>query len=74
MKKYILISPFLLGICCFIISTLSSSYVTANGTLVEPLFFLIPIGYIFILIGIVLYMIKGVISLYKRSKVKHNSI
>ena len=44
MKKYIYILPFILGIFCFIISGISGSSIAPNGMLIEPFFFLIPIG------------------------------
>ena len=65
MKKYLIsIVPLGIGILCFILSGVIGSEVLAYGTLKEP-FFLIPIGYLFLAIGIIL----GIIILLKRRKV-----
>jgi len=65
MKKYLIsIVPLAIGILCFILSGVIGSEVLADGTLKEP-FFLIPIGYLFLAIGIIL----GIIILLKRRKV-----
>lgn len=68
MKKFIYILPFILGILCFITSAISGSTVTSDGILIEPFFFLIPIGYICFLIGIIMCLSKGLFTLYKRTK------
>lgn len=65
MKKYLIsIVPLGIGILCFILAGVIGSEVLADGTLKEP-FFLIPIGYLFLAIG----MILGIIVLLKRRKV-----
>lgn len=65
MKKYLIsIVPLGIGILCFILSGVIGSEVLSDGTLKEP-FFLIPIGYLFLAIGIIL----GIIILLKRRKV-----
>lgn len=68
MKKLFYILPFILGIFCFIGSSLAPSTVLSDGFLYEPYFFLIPIGYLFILIGIIAFSIKGIFTLYKKKK------
>lgn len=68
MKKLIYILPFILGICCFIISGISGSKLSPDGFLIEPFFFLIPIGYIFFLFGIIISITKGSSILYKKIK------
>lgn len=68
MKKYIYILPFILGIFCFIISGISGSSIAPNGMLIEPFFFLIPIGYICFFIGIIIFLTKFLFILYKRLK------
>ncbi|WP_252214914.1 MULTISPECIES: DUF3955 domain-containing protein [unclassified Clostridium] len=72
MKKYILsIIPFVLAMGCVIAYNIIGSEVAPDGTLIEP-FFLIPIGYIFVLISIVSLIISGVISMknyYKKNKI-----
>ena len=52
MKKILYLSPFILGISCFILYSIIGSYVDQDGTLVEP-FFLIPIGYLGVFIGLI---------------------
>ncbi|MEI4801603.1 DUF3955 domain-containing protein [Bacillus sp. FJAT-51639] len=53
MKKYILtLLPFIFGIACFVSFHTVGSTVAPDGKLVEP-FYLLPIGYAFIAIGIV---------------------
>ncbi|MBE5107893.1 DUF3955 domain-containing protein [Bacillus thuringiensis] len=53
MKKYILsLLPFILGMGCLVSFNMIGSKVAADGTLVEP-FYLLPIGYLLIVIGIV---------------------
>lgn len=52
-KKYLLvIIPILLGVICFISYNVIGSKIAQDGTLVEP-FWLIPLGYLFSLIGII---------------------
>jgi xanthine/uracil permease len=70
MKKYLLAStPILLGVVCLIIYSIIGSRVASDGTLEEP-FFLIPLSYLFVLIGIISVLFVAVISMFK--KVKHN--
>jgi hypothetical protein len=53
MKKYILaLIPFILGIGCIVSFNSIGSTVASDGTLVEP-FYLLPIGYSLIAIGII---------------------
>ncbi|NFH68194.1 DUF3955 domain-containing protein [Clostridium botulinum] len=72
MKKYILsMIPFVLAMGCVIAYNIIGSEVAADGTLIEP-FFLIPIGYIFILVSMVSLIISGLISIknyYKKNKI-----
>lgn len=58
---YLTVISFLLGIGSFVLSVIIGSTVDSNGFLHEP-FFLIPIGYLFIGIGIVslvVYIIRN---------------
>lgn len=68
MKKYIYILPFILGIFCFIASGIYGSNITPNGILIEPFFFLIPVGYICFFIGMIMFLTKVSFILYKRMK------
>lgn len=62
MKKYILpIILILLGVICFVIKGLNPATIDANGFLQEN-FFLIPIGYILIFIGIIMGIAKYIIG------------
>lgn len=66
MKKYLIILiPFLIGVGCFVTYSIIGSHVAENGLLVEP-FFLIPIGYLFLLISIILGLILAVHYLFKK--------
>jgi hypothetical protein len=53
-----------IGILCFIVKWLTEMFdatkstATANGALVEPTFFLIPVGWLFLIIGVILVMVK----------------
>lgn len=64
MKKSIYILPFVLGASCFIGSSIMGSTITSDGLLVEPFFFLIPIGYVFLLIGALMLGFKGLSNIY----------
>ena len=44
---------------CFLGSGIGGSYVDAQGYLIEPYFFLIPIGYVFLMLGSLLLVIRG---------------
>ncbi|MBU5308535.1 DUF3955 domain-containing protein [Clostridioides mangenotii] len=67
-KKYLFAStPIFLGVLCLIASTIIGSRVASDGTLIEP-FFLIPLSYIFVLIGIVSLIFTAIITKFKRNK------
>ncbi|WP_304341526.1 DUF3955 domain-containing protein [Metaclostridioides mangenotii] len=66
-KKYLLASmPIILGFLCLIIKGLIGSKLAPDGTLIEP-FFLIPIGYLFILGGIISLVITAFTSKSKKN-------
>jgi len=53
MKKYLLfLIPCIAGLVCFVSYSIIGSEVASDGTLLEP-FFLIPIGFLLIAIGII---------------------
>ena len=58
---YVTIIMILAGIGCFLLSTIIGSTIDSNGVLHEP-FFLIPIGYLFLLMG----LISGFIYLFRK--------
>lgn len=58
---YATIIMILAGIGCFLLSTIIGSTIDSNGVLHEP-FFLIPIGYLFLLMG----LISGFIYLFRK--------
>jgi len=68
MKKYILAStPFILGLLSFLIFMIKGSSVASDGTLEEP-FFLIPIGFLLLFIGVVCVVGLALISLIKKTQ------
>ncbi|WP_102401204.1 DUF3955 domain-containing protein [Haloimpatiens massiliensis] len=70
MKKYLLsLISFIIAISCIVAYNIIGSKIAPDGTLIEP-FFLIPIGWLFIIIGIVSALIIFITSLsrnYKKS-------
>lgn len=62
MKKYTLpLLPIILGALSFLTFNLIGSRVAADGTLQEP-FFLIPIGFMFLFIGIIWTALRFIMS------------
>ncbi|MCR6515964.1 MAG: DUF3955 domain-containing protein [Clostridium sp.] len=72
MKKLIYLSPYILGLLCFLVNITSDTYVNSEGFLVEPYFFMIPLGYLFIFIGIIITLFKAPTFLRKRFKKSAN--
>ncbi|WP_274307040.1 DUF3955 domain-containing protein [Solibacillus daqui] len=69
MKKYLIAStPILIGVICFIVSTVIGSSIAEDGTLVEPAFFLIPIGFLMFFIGIISLVCIAIISAFKKTQ------
>ena len=64
-KKIINIIPFILWASCLITYNIKGSYVDSNGILIEP-FYLIPMSYLFLLIGIII----SIVNLIKFSRKK----
>lgn len=62
MKKYLMILPFLITIICAISYNVIGCRVPADGTLDEP-FFLVPIGWLFFFIGIIMVLTQFIIYL-----------
>lgn len=62
---YIMIIMVVTGVACFLLSSMIGSYIDNNGILHEP-FFLIPIGYLFLLAGLV----SGLVHLISRFRSK----
>jgi hypothetical protein len=68
MKKYALnLIPFIIGIGCLVAYNIIGSEVLPNGTLVEP-FFLIPLFYLFIFIGIIGLIVRAIGYFIKSGK------
>lgn len=66
MKKYILnLIPFIIVGLCIVAFNLIGSEVLSDGTLVEP-FYLIPIAWLFLFIGIVGLIIRKSLCLKKQ--------
>lgn len=60
MKRILFLAlPYVLSACCFLAFTLIGSEVAPDGTLVEP-FFLIPIGYACLALGIISTLLVGI--------------
>ncbi|MEG0283984.1 MAG: DUF3955 domain-containing protein [Erysipelotrichales bacterium] len=60
----------LLGIMCFLIKSTSVEYIDAQGMLHEN-FYLLPIGFLFVFIGLILFLtigIKEIINKIKKNK------
>ncbi|SDP36078.1 DUF3955 domain-containing protein [Clostridium gasigenes] len=70
MKKYLLaLIPFIIGIGCMITYSIIGSEVAPDGTFVEA-FFKMPIGYLFLAIGIIIGLVVSIMSLYRNTKKK----
>lgn len=68
MKKYLLaLILFIVGIGCFVTFNIIGSEVAPDGTLQEP-FFLLPMGFLFVVIGIILVLAFGTRSLFRKAK------
>lgn len=68
MKKYILNSiPFLIVVICIIAFNIIGSEVLPDGRLVEP-FFLIPIAYLALFVGILNIGVQAILLLIKKRK------
>ncbi|WP_291649319.1 DUF3955 domain-containing protein [Clostridium sp.] len=68
MKKYIIsLTSFILSISCIIAFNIIGSDVAPDGTLMEP-FFLIPLFYIFLFIGIISLFISFIWNFKKNYK------
>lgn len=64
MKKYLFtITPFILGVICFIAFNIIGSEVAPDGTLVEP-FGLIPVGFLLISISLIASLIMSTWALF----------
>ncbi|MFF2288284.1 DUF3955 domain-containing protein [Peribacillus butanolivorans] len=65
-KKYLLAStPIFLGVICMISYFMIGSRVEPDGTLVEP-FFLMPLSYLFVFIGIIAFLFVATISVFNK--------
>lgn len=68
MKKYLLtLTPSIMGLCCLLAFKIIGGKVAPNGAIIEP-FYLIPIGYLLIAIGIFLEL--GYLIASKNKKIK----
>lgn len=66
MKKNIpALMSLIIGIGCFVTYSIIGSEVAADGTLLEP-FFLIPIGYLFLAIGIIFGLAVSIASFFRK--------
>ncbi|MDM5248574.1 MULTISPECIES: DUF3955 domain-containing protein [unclassified Lysinibacillus] len=70
MKYVIASTPILLGVICFLAKAIIGSNVAADGKLEEP-FFLIPIGYLLLFIGIVSLCGVTLVSMFKKTQISN---
>jgi tetrahydromethanopterin S-methyltransferase subunit E len=70
--NYAIATLLCMGIFCFAVKWLtemvdaSKSSIKGNGILVEPYFFLIPVGWLFFIIGMIVVAVKIVLSFTHR--------
>ena len=66
-KKFLILIPFIMAIGCIVALNIIGSEVAPDGTLLEP-FYLIPMSYIFMAIGIILVLTVKIVSFFRKSK------
>lgn len=66
-KKFLLLIPFIIGIGCMVAFNIIGSEVAPDGTLLEP-FYLIPMSFLFMAIGIILVLTVNIVSFFRKSK------
>ena len=66
-KKFLVLIPFIIGIGCMIAYNIIGSEVAPDGRLVEP-FYLIPMGFLFVAIGIVLVLAVNIVPCFRKCK------
>ncbi|PFN23189.1 DUF3955 domain-containing protein [Bacillus cereus] len=67
-NKFLLASsPIFLGVLCIIMFNMIGSEVKPDGTLVEP-FFLLPLAYVFVFIGIIAILFVAILSVFRKNK------
>ncbi|MGH4121503.1 MAG: DUF3955 domain-containing protein [Clostridium sp.] len=69
-KKYLTLIPFIIGGGCMIAYSIIGSEVAPDGTLLEP-FYLIPMSFLFLAIGIILVLSVSIVSFFRKSKKSH---
>ena len=73
--NYAIAATLIIGILCFIVKWVTEAFNTtkstlqADGVLDEPFFFLIPIGWLFLIAGVLLSVVKIVARLGKQKNV-----
>ncbi|MGE7914885.1 DUF3955 domain-containing protein [Lysinibacillus xylanilyticus] len=70
MKYVIASTPILLGAICLIAKAIIGAEVAPDGRLVEP-FFLIPIGFLLLIIGIMSLAGVALISMFKKTQISN---
>ena len=66
-KKFLVLIPFIIGIACMVAFNIIGSEVAPDGTLLEP-FYLIPMSFLFMVIGIILVLTVNIVSFFRKSK------
>ena len=68
-NKYLLAAtPIVLGVLCLVIYSMMGSSIAPDGRLVEP-FFLLPLSYLFVFIGIISVLFMAILSMFKKRNV-----
>lgn len=71
-KKYLFaILPLFMSVICFLGYRTTSSTITPDGLLIEPGFFLIPVGYLFLFISIIVFISFGISTLITSNRKKN---
>ena len=66
-KKFLILIPFIIGIGCVVAYSIIGSEIAPDGTLLEP-FYLIPMSFLFMTIGIILVLAVNIVSFVRKSK------
>ena len=66
-KKFLILIPFIIGIGCMVAYSIIGSEIATDGTLLEP-FYLIPMGYLFFAIGIILVLAVNIVPFFHKCK------
>lgn len=72
MKKYLIASsPILIGILCLVTKGILGDEVLADGTLIEQNFFLVPVAFLLIFVGVASLIGVAIMSLAQKIAASH---